>query len=88
MGQLERTETYFALPYVKEVTREKQSRLLTFAFAVFLDFLSVELGTLLGVFCYEFFFPYAMPRPYLSIFTFSVEYVVLFSFFRVQAQSL
>ena len=81
MSQLERTQTYFALPYVKEVPRALQSRLLTFAFAVSLDFLSIQIGAMLGVLCYELLFRFNTPRPYLSIFTFSMEYVLIFSFF-------
>ncbi len=81
MSQLERTQTYFALPYVKELPRAMQSRLLTFLFAVCLDFVSIQLGAMLGVFTYEVLFHYNMPRPYLSLFTFSIEYVLIFSFF-------
>ena len=81
MSQLERTQTYFALPYVKEVPRAMQSRLLTFLFAVSLDFFSIQIGAMLGVLCYELLFHFDMPRPYLSIFTFSMEYMLIFSFF-------
>lgn len=81
MSQLERTQPYFALPYVKEVPRAMHSRLLTFLFAVFLDFFSIQTGAMLGVLCYEVLFHFNMPRPYLSILTFSMEYMLIFSFF-------
>ena len=81
MSQLERAQTYFGLPYVKEVPRAMHSRLLTFFLAVALDFLSIQTGAMLGVLCYELLYHFAAPRPYLSIFTFSMEYVLMFSFF-------
>ena len=81
MEQLERTQTYFDLPYVKEQPRAAQSRLVIFAFAVLLDFFSIQLGALLGVVSYELLFRFDLKRPYLSILAFSIEYVLIFSFF-------
>ncbi len=81
MTQLERTQTYFDLPLVKELPRATQSRLMIFLCAIFLDFFSIQLGALLGVVSYELLFRYDLRRPYLSILAFSIEYVLIFSFF-------
>lgn len=81
MTPMESTETYFSLPYVKEVPQVTQSRLMIFGFAVFLDFFSIQLGAIMGVLCYEALFRFRVTNPLLAVLEFSVEYTLLFAFF-------
>ena len=78
---MESTEVYFPLPYVKEVPKVTQSRLLIFSFAVFLDFFSIQLGAIMGVLCYDALFRFRVDNPILAVVEFSVEYTLLFAFF-------
>ena len=81
MNQLEQSEIYFSLPYVKELPSATISRVLTFSFAVLLDCVSIQLGSLLGVLAYLQVRHYNFQHSYFSVLEFSLEYVLIFVFF-------
>ena len=81
LNQLEQSEIYFSLPYVKELPSATISRVLTFAFAVLLDCMSIQLGSVLGVLAYLQVRHYNFQHSYFSVLEFSLEYVLIFVFF-------
>ncbi len=81
MSQLEQSQIYFSLPYVKELRSVRLARILTFALAVVLDTVSIQIGTILGVLAYVQVRHYHIEHPYFSALEFAFEYVLVFVFF-------
>ena len=81
MNQLEQSQVYFSLPYVKELRSETLSRVLTFAFSVLLDIISVQIGTILGVLAYSQVRHWNLQSSYFSALEFALEYALFFIFF-------
>ncbi len=81
MRQLEQSQVYFSIPYVKELRSATLTRVFTFALAVFLDTLSIQIGTALGVLVYAQVRHFHLQTSYFSALEFAFEYVLVFVFF-------
>ena len=81
MSQLEQSQVYFSVPYVKELRSATLTRVFTFALAVFLDTVSIQIGTALGVLAYAQVRHYNLQPSYFSALKFAFEYVLVFVFF-------
>lgn len=86
LDQLEQSQVYFSLPYVKELRSAALARLLTFGFAVLLDAVSIQIGALLGVLAYVQLGRSNWAHSYLSVLEFSFEYVLFFVFFAYKRE--
>ena len=86
LNQLEQSQVYFSLPYVKELRSATLSRVLTFAVAVLLDCISIQFGTLLGVLAYVQLRHFNWEHSYVSVLEFSLEYVLIFVFFSYKRE--
>ena len=81
MSQLEQSQIYFPIPYVKELRSATLARVLTFTFAVLLDAVSIQAGTALGVLAYAQVRHWSLQPSFFSAFEFGLEYVLVFVFF-------
>ncbi len=86
LNQLEQSQVYFSLPYVKELRSATMSRVLTFSVAVLLDCVSIQFGALLGVLAYVQIRHDIWQHFFRAVLEFSFEYALIFVFFAYKRE--